>query len=76
MKAYGAACAAAYKADAERYRWLKEHRVSENDEGEKCIYFWCDFEHFNDVDAAIDGARGEREAVPLFQLARRLLEKK
>jgi hypothetical protein len=33
-----------------------EHCVSENDDGEKCVYFWCDFDHYNDVNAAIDSA--------------------
>ncbi len=47
----------ALRADAERYRWLRDNRVSENDDGEKCVYFWCDFEHYDDVDAAIDAAR-------------------
>jgi hypothetical protein len=44
-------------ADAERYRWLRENRVIENYDGEKCLYFWYDFEHYDDVDAAIDAAR-------------------
>jgi hypothetical protein len=43
--------------DALRYRWLRDNRVDENGDGEKCIYFWCDFEHYDDVDAAIDAAR-------------------
>ena len=45
------------RADAERYRWLEEHCTSENDNGDKCLVFWCDFENYNDVDAAIDAAR-------------------
>jgi hypothetical protein len=44
-------------ADADRYRWLRENRVIENYAGEKCLYFWYDFEHYDDVDAAIDAAR-------------------
>lgn len=48
----------ALRADALRYRHLKAHNVSENDDGEKCVYFWCDFEHYDDVDAAIDAAMG------------------
>jgi hypothetical protein len=46
----------AQEKDAARYRWLLEHCVSENDDGEKCVYFWCDFDHYNDVNAAIDSA--------------------
>ena len=42
------------RKDATRYRWLKEHCTSENDDGDVCIYFWCDFENYNNVDAAID----------------------
>jgi hypothetical protein len=49
----------ALRADAERYRWLRDNRVSENDDGEKCVYFWCDFEHYDNVDAAIDAARAQ-----------------
>ena len=45
------------RVDAERYRWLEEHCTSENDNGDKCLVFWCDFENYNDVDAAIDAAR-------------------
>lgn len=60
VEAYADACVAAAIAalvpDAERYRWLKDNRVSENDDGEKCIYFWCGFEHWDNVDAAIDAA--------------------
>ena len=47
---------AAERKDAARYRWLLEHSVSENDDGEKCIYYWCDFEHYDDVSASIDAA--------------------
>ena len=56
---YDAACLRELHSDAARYRWLLANRVSENDEGEKCIYFWCDFDNYNDVDAAIDAAMAE-----------------
>ena len=45
--------------DAARYRWLKAHSVSENDTGQKCMVYWCDFDHYNDVDASIDAAMKE-----------------
>lgn len=48
---------AALRKDAERYRWLLAHAVSENDEGEKCIYYRCDFEHYDNVSASIDKAK-------------------
>jgi len=50
----------ALRADAERYRFLRDNRVDENDEGEKYITFYCDFEHYDDVDAAIDAARSTK----------------
>jgi hypothetical protein len=50
----------ALRKDAERYRWLLAHAVSENDDGEKCIYYWCDFEHYDDVSASIDAAMKEK----------------
>ena len=50
----------ALRADAERYRFLRDNRVDENDEGEKYITFYCDFEHYDDVDAAIDAARSAK----------------
>ena len=52
------------RADAERYRWLEEHCTSENDNGDKCLVFWCDFENYNDVDAAIDAARATLKEKP------------
>ncbi len=52
------------RADAERYRWLEEHCTSENDNGDKCLVFWCDFENYNDVDAAIDAARAALKETP------------
>lgn len=52
------------RADAERYRWLEEHCTSENDNGDKCLVFWCDFENYNDVDAAIDAARAALKEKP------------
>ena len=50
----------ALRADAERYRFLRDNRFDENDEGEKYITFFCDFEHYDDVDAAIDAARSTK----------------
>lgn len=44
-------------ADAERYRWLKEHRRTETDHGDLGILFACGFEHYDSIDAAIDAAR-------------------
>lgn len=53
---------AEYKEDAERYRFLKARCLSEyyaeDDDGTLCIHFLCDFENYNDPDAAIDKARG------------------
>ena len=43
-------------ADAARYRWLKNNAVQEKYLGDKYIEFHCDFESWNDVDAAIDAA--------------------
>jgi hypothetical protein len=42
--------------DAERYRWLLAHTVVENDDGEKCVHYPCDFEHYDNVSASIDAA--------------------
>lgn len=42
--------------DAERYRWLRANAVREKCLGDKYIEFHCDFESWNDVDAAIDAA--------------------
>jgi hypothetical protein len=50
----------ALRKDAERYRWLRENRVSENDDGEKCVYFWADFGYSGGLDAAIDAAMREQ----------------
>ena len=49
----------AERADAERYRHLKAHHVREypDDNGTLCIEFWCDFDNWDDIDAAIDAAR-------------------
>lgn len=47
----------ALKADAERYRWLVKKCVKEvTDYGDLGIIFRCDFENYDDVDAAIDAA--------------------
>ena len=55
----------ALRDDAERYRHLKANHLREypDDNGTLCIEFWCDFDNWDDVDAAIDAARaaqGER----------------
>jgi len=44
--------------DAQRYRWLKRNHLMEaaQDDGTLCVYFLCDFENYNDLDAAIDSA--------------------
>lgn len=42
--------------DAARYQWLKRERVESNYEGELSIEFECGFDHWNDIDAAIDAA--------------------
>jgi hypothetical protein len=44
------------RANAERYRWLKANAVREKKLGDKYIEFHCDFESWNDIDAAIDKA--------------------
>jgi len=50
----------ALRMDAERYRWLRAHEVFENENGELSIMFHCNFENFNNVDAAIDAARSTK----------------
>lgn len=57
MAAWGAA---QYKEDAERYRHLKAKcvREAQPDDGTLLIHFVCDFENYDDIDAAIDKARG------------------
>lgn len=42
--------------DAERYRWLREKYQTEADDGQHGIEFAGDFEHYDDLDAAIDAA--------------------
>ena len=45
--------------DARRYRHLVEkHSTEVDDYGTLGITFRCDFEHYNDIDAAIDAAMG------------------
>jgi len=44
------------RKDAARYQWLKRERVESNYEGELSIEFECGFDHWNDIDAAIDAA--------------------
>lgn len=44
------------RKDAARYQWLKRERVTSNYEGELGIEFECGFDHWNDIDAAIDAA--------------------
>ena len=59
MRAYALEAVAAYKADAERYRWLRD-----NDVGDWCIatydedwgYSWCNMEPA-EIEAAIDETR-------------------
>lgn len=50
---------AQYKEDAERYRHLKAKcvREAQPDDGTLLIHFVCDFENYDDIDAAIDKAR-------------------
>jgi hypothetical protein len=43
--------------DARRYQWLRGNAVREKNLGDKFIEFHCDFESWNDIDAAIDKAR-------------------
>ena len=43
--------------DAQRYAWLRGNAVRETNLGDKFIEFHCDFESWNDIDAAIDKAR-------------------
>lgn len=43
--------------DAQRYAWLRGNAVREKNLGDKFIEFHCDFESWNDIDAAIDKAR-------------------
>ena len=57
----------ALRADAERYRWLRDNAVREKPLGDKYIEFHCDFEAWNDVDAAIDAEIAEeREAAAVL----------
>ena len=47
----------ALRADAERYRHLRaKHVVESPNDGELCIHYVCDFDHYNDPDASIDAA--------------------
>ncbi|WP_273704137.1 hypothetical protein [Candidatus Accumulibacter vicinus] len=47
--------------DAQRYSWLRGNAVREKNLGDKFIEFHCDFESWNDIDAAIDKARMQCE---------------
>lgn len=47
--------------DAQRYSWLRGNAVREKNLGDKFIEFHCDFESWNDIDAAIDKARNTCE---------------
>jgi len=47
--------------DARRYAWLRANAVREKNLGDKFIEFHCDFESWNDIDAAIDKARNRCE---------------
>ena len=51
----------AAEKDAARYRWLKRERVESNYEGELSIEFECGFDHWNDIDAAIDAAMKDEQ---------------
>lgn len=51
----------AAEKDAARYRWLKRERKTENYEGELAIEFECGFDHWNDIDAAIDAAMKDEQ---------------
>lgn len=45
--------------DARRYRYLRDQQAGEVDDyGTVGIKFRCDFEHYRDLDAAIDAAMG------------------
>ena len=45
------------RANDARYAWLKAHRTRERgDHGDLALRFDCNFEHYNDIDAAIDAA--------------------
>ena len=47
------------RADAERYRYLRDKCSGEVDDyGTVGIKFRCDFEHYRDLDASIDAAMG------------------
>lgn len=48
---------ATLRADAERWRYVREACVQEDDDGTLSIIFVCDFENYNDVDASVDAAR-------------------
>ena len=50
--------------DAARYRWLRNNAVREKPLGDKYIEFHCDFETWNDVDAAIDATLAAPEPSP------------
>lgn len=43
--------------DAQRYAWLRKNAVREKNLGDRYIEFHCDFESWNNIDAAIDKAR-------------------
>lgn len=49
------------RTEAARYRWLRDNRVYEDDDGTQFIEYSCDFENWNDIDAAIDAARAMRD---------------
>lgn len=44
------------QVDAARYRWLRDNCVDERYDGEKRVRFNCDFDNWDNVDAAIDAA--------------------
>ena len=49
------------RLDAARYQWLKEHRRTETYDGDLGLEFTCDFENYNNIDAAIDAAMKENK---------------
>lgn len=50
----------ALRADAERYRWLVQNSTREVSHiGDLGLHFNCDFDNWDNVDAAIDAARSK-----------------
>jgi len=53
---------ASLSLDAERYRYLIENCVRENEGGDKSINFLCDFEHYDDPRGSIEEAMQEKQS--------------